>query len=73
MPILNLSNTDHPLADNFPLKKGSVTFTVPKHLEQKKGYIVARAYPFSTSPAVAHPGLAVLGDSGNISGPFAVV
>ncbi|KAK1226267.1 hypothetical protein PQX77_010740 [Marasmius sp. AFHP31] len=47
---------DHPLADNFPLKKGFVTFTVPKHLERKNGYIVA-----------------LLGDSGNISGPFAVV
>ncbi|KAJ8080427.1 hypothetical protein PM082_017260 [Marasmius tenuissimus] len=47
---------DHPLADNFPLKKGSVAFTVPKHLERKKGYIIA-----------------LLGDSGNISGPFAVV
>ncbi|KAF9267300.1 hypothetical protein L218DRAFT_995567 [Marasmius fiardii PR-910] len=47
---------NYPLADNFPLSKGSVTFAVPKHLERKQNYVVA-----------------LLGDSGNISGPFAVV
>ncbi|KAL0581173.1 hypothetical protein V5O48_000863 [Marasmius crinis-equi] len=47
---------DNPLADDFSLKKGSITFTVPRHLERKKGYIVA-----------------LLGDSGNISKPFAIV
>lgn len=67
----------YPLAQSFSLYTGWATITVPE-VEPNNNYIVARVYLILSSIFVLSSdadciGIAVIGDSGNISNEFTII
>ena len=64
---------EHPLAVNFPLTLGSVSFTVPQNATPRTDAIVVCMYCLSFGCAHLSHAVPVFGDSGNASPQFTIV
>lgn len=71
--LLKGNPAEHPLATNFPISLGSVSFTVPQDATPRSDAIVICMYYLSFGCVHTLHAVLVFGDSGNASPEFTIV